>query len=76
MTREIFFFKNHAENDVRGLVPGLNLFFKKLYIGSKQVASTLVIIYIRRASLGHTIKPICITFQAADPEIFYERLWD
>ena len=29
MTREIFFFKNHAENETRRLVPDLFLFFKK-----------------------------------------------
>ena len=29
MTRKIFFFQNHAENELRGLVPDLFLFFKK-----------------------------------------------
>ena len=29
MTTEIFFFKNHAENEARRLVPDLFLFFKK-----------------------------------------------
>ena len=28
-TREIFFFKNYAENEARRLVPDLFLFFKK-----------------------------------------------
>ena len=30
MTRKIFFFKNHAENEGRTLVPDLFLFFKKV----------------------------------------------
>ena len=29
VTRQIFFFKNHAENEAGRLVPGLFLFFKK-----------------------------------------------
>ena len=29
MTREIFFFKNHLENEAGRLVPDLVLFFKK-----------------------------------------------
>ena len=29
MTREIFFFKNHAENEAERLVPDHFLFFKK-----------------------------------------------
>ena len=30
LTREIFFFKNYTENEARGLVPDLFLFFKKV----------------------------------------------
>ena len=29
LTRETFFFKNHAENETKGLVPSLFLHFKK-----------------------------------------------
>ena len=29
ITKEIFFFRNHAENEVERLVPDLFLFFKK-----------------------------------------------
>ena len=45
MTREIFFFKNNADNEVGRLAPDLFLFFQKLYMRSKQVVSGLVSIY-------------------------------
>ena len=32
MTREIFFFKNHAENEAERLVPDRFCFLRKLYI--------------------------------------------
>ena len=73
-----FFFENHAENKVQGLVPDLFLFFEKaLY----QVLCTLVSIYLDSPPLGHTIKTNCLKHQSVDPEIcsipiFYERVWD
>ena len=49
------------------------LFFKKkkekLFIRSKQVVSTLILIYFRRPALEHATKTNCITFQTVDPEI-------
>ena len=41
---EIFFFKNHVENESGGLVPDL-LFFKKLYKKQKQVPSISTLIF-------------------------------
>ena len=37
MTREIFYFKNHAENEVGRLVPELFLFFKKALYKAKTI---------------------------------------
>ena len=35
--RNIFFFENYAENEVRGLDPGLILFFEKAYYEVKAI---------------------------------------
>ena len=45
------------------------------------MASTLVLVYVSRPQLGHTMKTNFITFQTADPEtisflIFYKNVWD
>ena len=44
LAREIFFFKNHAENEVGKLVPDFYLFFKKALYEVK--ASCLLFQYI------------------------------
>ena len=51
---ETFFFKNHAENEVRRQVPDLFLFLKKALYKIK--VSTLVLIYFGKPWLQHTIK--------------------
>ena len=56
-------------------------FLEKLYIRSKQVISTLVLIYFGRPPPGQTMKINSLTFQTVDLEIcliliFYERVWD
>ena len=43
--KEIFFFKDYAENKAGRLVPDLLLFFKKLNMRLKQVACNLDSIY-------------------------------
>ena len=55
ITREIFSFKNRAENKARTLVSDPVLFFNKLYIRSNQVINTLILMYSGRSS-RHTIK--------------------
>ena len=74
--KKCFFVKSHVENEAGRLVPGLFLFFKKLYIRSKQEVSTF-----GRPPLGHAIKTNCITFQTVDSGIcssfiIYRRVWD
>ena len=53
------FFEMHAESEARRLVPGVSFLFfflkKKLYMISKQVASTFILIYFGRLHLMHTI---------------------
>ena len=71
---EIFFFKNHAKNEVGRLIPDLFLFFEEPLCKVKASGQhLLVLIYFSRPQLGHTI-----TFQTVDPEIclvpvFYKR---
>ena len=50
------FFKKYAENETGRLVPDLFYSLKKIYISSKQVVDTLVIIHFGRPSLGPAIK--------------------
>ena len=66
---ETFFFKKHAENEAGRLVPDC-----LLYIKSKQVVSTLFLIYFGIPRLGHTVKTSCKTFQTVDPEIYFDFL--
>ena len=78
--RNIFFQKS-CRNEVGGLVHDLFSHFKKLSIWSKQMVSTLVLIYLGTPPLGHSKKTNRITFQTADPEIFsilifYKRVRD
>ena len=42
-------------------------FFKKFYIRSKRVVSTLVLIYFNRHLLGYAVKANCIIFEIVDP---------
>ena len=42
-------------------------FFKKFYIRSKRVVSTLVLIYFNRHLLGYAVKANCIIFEIFDP---------
>ena len=44
-------------------------FFKKFYIRSKRVVSTLILIYFTRHLLGYTVKANCIIFEIVDPDI-------
>ena len=82
-TREMFFFRNHAENKAGRLVPVcLFFFFKKraLYkvkASGLQLGSTI----FRQHSNQHRAKTNCITLQATDPEIysiliFQKRVWE
>ena len=58
MTREMHFFKNHAENEARILVTDLFFFKKKNLYDAKQVVYSLVSIHFD--SSWHTIKTSCI----------------
>ena len=74
---EIFFFKNHAENEAGRLVPDLFFFKKKAVYKVKSVVRTLAVIYFGRLSnknkLGHTIKTNFITFHTVDQR--YAQFW-
>ena len=49
----MFFFKNHAENEVGKLVQDQILFFfNKFYMRQKQVVCSLVLIYFDSPQLG------------------------
>ena len=54
MAREIFFFKNYAENESGRLVTDLFLFFKKAYyeVKGKQVLCSLVSIFFDSPQLA------------------------
>ena len=59
----------------------LHFFEKKLLVRSKQVISTLVLIYFSRPGLGHAIKTNYITLPIVESEIYsililYKRVWD
>ena len=60
---EIFFFKNHAENEVVRLVPDLFLLSKKALHEAKQMVSTLFLIHFVSPRIGHTIKAYVVKFQ-------------
>ena len=44
MTREIFFFKKHAENETVRLIPDLTFFKKKCFMGGKKMGCILDLI--------------------------------
>ena len=78
---KIYFFKNHAQNEVERLVPDLFLYFKKALYKAKASGQHLSLMYFGSPRLQQTIKTISITFQTVDPEIcptfiFYKRFWD
>ena len=52
MTREIFFFKNHAENERGRLVPDLLLFFKKSSFEVNAIGHSLASIIFDSLQLG------------------------
>ena len=56
MTREIFFFKNNAENEAGRLVPDLFLFFKKALYEVKASGLQLSFNHFRQSSTWQTIK--------------------
>ena len=56
---EIFFFKNHVENDAGRLVLDFSS-SKKLYMKWKQVVGTLVSISFASPQFGHTVKTNCM----------------
>ena len=60
ITREIFFFKIHAKNEVGRLVPDLFLFLKKLYMKVKASNLQLSSNIFRQRSTWHTIKTNCL----------------
>ena len=59
----IFFFKDHAENEVGRVTLDLFLCLNKALYKIWQVVSTLVLVYFGRPRLGHTIKTNFIKFQ-------------
>ena len=77
-TREIFFFKNHAEDEAGRPVPDLFLFFKKaLY----EIKASCLQFRISIAPNWHIIKKNFIKLQIIDPEIcsiliFQKRVWE
>ena len=56
MTREIFFFKNNADNEAGRLVPDLFLFFKKALYEVKASGLQLSFNHFRKSSTWQTIK--------------------
>ena len=56
ITREIVFFKNHAEKEAKKLVLGLFLFFKKPLYGVKITALQLSLYIFRKHLSWHAIK--------------------
>ena len=56
MTREIFFFKNNADNEAGRLVPDLFLFFKKALFKAKAIGLQLSFNHFRKSSTWQTIK--------------------
>ena len=69
MTREIFLFKNHAENEAGRLVPDVFLFFKKALYEVKASSLQLNFNIFRQSSTLHTIKTNCSELKTIDPEI-------
>ena len=81
--REIFFFKNYAENEARGLAPELFLFLKKVFckiktsgrhlsfniIGRSRQIKTKQLIQRYAQFFIFKIKANLITFQTVDQEI-------
>ena len=73
----MFFFKNHAEDETRRLVPQLfsiiiimiiiiiiiMIIIIIIYIGSKHMVSISVFIDFGRPPLGHMTKDLCMIFQ-------------
>ena len=55
MMWEIFFLKNHVENETRRLVPDITLFFKKALCKVK-ASGQHFLIYFGRPRLRHKIK--------------------
>ena len=51
-TRDIFFIKNHTENEARRLVPDLFLFFKKALYEVKASSLELIFNYFGSLQLG------------------------
>ena len=56
ITREIFFFKNHAQNETGRLVPDLFLFFKKALYEVNASGLKLSFNQFRQSSTWQTIK--------------------
>ena len=56
----MFFFKIHAENEVRGLAPDLSLFFEKVLYEVKANGLHLSFNTFRYSTTRHTIKTKCL----------------
>ena len=69
ITREIFFFKIHTENETGRLVTGLFCFLKKVSYEVKASGLQLSFNTFGQSSTQHTIKTKCIKLQTIDPEI-------
>ena len=67
--REMFFFKNHAENKAKDQFQTSLFFEKALYELKASDICTRVSIYFDRPLFGHTIKTNRIKLRTIDPEI-------
>ena len=78
--REIFFFKNHAKNESRRLIPYLFLFLKKALNEVNASRQQLRFNILRQPLTWYTLKTNCIKLQTINAEIcsiliFWERVW-
>ena len=81
ITRGIYFFKNHAENEAGRLVPDLFLVFRKALCEVKARVLQLSFNIFLQPSTWHIIKRNYIELQNIDPEIcsilfFKKRVWE
>ena len=69
--RNIFFFKNHAENEAGRLVSDLFKFFKETLCQVKAGGLQVSFNIFRQPATSHKIKTNCIKLQTIDPELFF-----
>ena len=67
--KQIFSFKNHAENEAGTIVPYLFLFFEKALYEAKSSGVQLSQNLFQQPSTFNSIKTNCMKLQTTDPEI-------